>query len=104
MSYRTTRHARGRVRWPSSRVPLNRVTPSRRRAAGAPRIPDRVEVGGGKVSLSGAKVVVVGGRGVGCAEGFGQLEELAGLLGGAVGCSRVVTSNGWRPHTDQIGQ
>ena len=35
---------------------------------------------------------------------FGVLEELAGLLGGAVGCSRVVTNNGWRPHSDQVGQ
>ncbi len=68
------------------------------------RVTDRVEVGGGSVSLSEAKVVVGGGRGVGGAEGFGQLEELAGLLRGAVGCSRVVTSNGWRPHSDQIGQ
>jgi electron transfer flavoprotein alpha subunit len=56
------------------------------------------------VSLSDAKVVVGGGRGVGSAEGFARLEELAGLLGGAVGGSRVVTSLGWRPHSDQIGQ
>ena len=56
------------------------------------------------VSLTDAKVVVGGGRGVGSAAGFGQLEELAGLLGGAVGGSRVVTSLGWRPHSDQIGQ
>jgi electron transfer flavoprotein alpha subunit len=56
------------------------------------------------VSLEEAKVVVSGGRGVGSAEGFGILEELAGLLGAAVGCSRVVTSAGWRPHTDQVGQ
>jgi electron transfer flavoprotein alpha subunit len=56
------------------------------------------------VSLTDAKVVVGGGRGVGSAEGFGQLEELAGLLGGAVGGSRVVTSLGWRPHADQICQ
>jgi len=59
---------------------------------------------GGGVSLTDAKVVVGGGRGVGSAEGFGQLEELATLLGGAVGGSRVVTSLGWRPHADQIGQ
>jgi electron transfer flavoprotein alpha subunit len=59
---------------------------------------------GGKVTLADAKVVVSGGRGVGSAEGFAILEELAGLLDAAVGCSRVVTSAGWRPHTDQVGQ
>jgi electron transfer flavoprotein alpha subunit len=58
----------------------------------------------GGVSLGDAKVVVGGGRGVGSAEGFSDLEELAALLGGAVGGSRVVTSAGWRPHADQIGQ
>ena len=56
------------------------------------------------VSLAEAKVVISGGRGVGSADGFGILEELAGLLDAAVGCSRVVTSAGWRPHTDQVGQ
>jgi electron transfer flavoprotein alpha subunit len=59
---------------------------------------------GGKISLADAKVVVSGGRGVGSSEGFAILEELAALLEGAVGCSRVVTSAGWRPHTDQVGQ
>jgi electron transfer flavoprotein alpha subunit len=58
----------------------------------------------GKISLPEARVVVGGGRGVGGPEGFGPLEELAELLGGVVGCSRVVTSLGWRPHTDQVGQ
>ena len=56
------------------------------------------------VSLGDAKVVVGGGRGVGSAAGFGALEALANALGGAVGGSRVVTSLGWRPHSDQIGQ
>jgi electron transfer flavoprotein alpha subunit len=56
------------------------------------------------VSLAEAKVVISGGRGVGSAEGFAIIEELAELLGAAVGCSRVVTSAGWRPHTDQVGQ
>jgi electron transfer flavoprotein alpha subunit len=56
------------------------------------------------ISLAEAKVVVSGGRGVGSADGFGILEELAGVLDAAVGCSRVVTSAGWRPHTDQVGQ
>ena len=58
----------------------------------------------GSISLTDAKVVVGGGRGVGSAAAFSELEELAGLLGGAVGVSRVVTSNGWRPHTEQVGQ
>ena len=68
------------------------------------RVTDRVEKTGGKGSLTEARVVVGGGRGVGSAEGFGALEELARLLGGIVGCSRAVTSAGWRPHSDQIGQ
>jgi electron transfer flavoprotein alpha subunit len=41
---------------------------------------------------------------VGSKEGFAIIEELAGLLGAAVGCSRAVTSAGWRPHSDQVGQ
>jgi electron transfer flavoprotein alpha subunit len=64
----------------------------------------RIEADASKVSLAEAPVVVGGGRGVGSAEGFAALEELARLLSGAVGCSRAVTSLGWRPHLDQIGQ
>jgi electron transfer flavoprotein alpha subunit len=71
---------------------------------GSPKVLERVEESSTGVSLREAKVVIGGGRGVGSAEGFGIIEELAGLLGGAVGCSRVVTSAGWRPHTDQVGQ
>lgn len=67
-------------------------------------VKDRVAAAGGGVSLADAKVVVTGGRGVGSPEGFAPVEELAGLLGGAVGCSRAVTIAGWRPHTDQVGQ
>jgi electron transfer flavoprotein alpha subunit len=55
-------------------------------------------------SLGTARVVVGGGRGVGGPDGFAPLEELAGLLGAAVGVSRVVTSEGWRPHRQQVGQ
>jgi len=68
------------------------------------RVLETVSESGGGVSLRDAKVVVSGGRGVGSSEAFAIIEELAGLLGGAVGCSRVVTSAGWRPHTDQVGQ
>jgi electron transfer flavoprotein alpha subunit len=56
------------------------------------------------VSLATARVVVGGGRGVGGPAGFAPLEELAGLLGGVVGVSRVVTGAGWRPHMQQVGQ
>ncbi len=68
------------------------------------RVTGNVASASDKISLTDAKVVVGGGRGIGSAEGFAMLEELAGLLGGAVGGSRVVTSAGWRPHADQIGQ
>lgn len=64
---------------------------------------DRVERVAG-VTLATSPVVVSGGRGVGSAEAFAPLEELAALLGGVVGCSRAVTNNGWRNHTDQVGQ
>jgi electron transfer flavoprotein alpha subunit len=60
--------------------------------------------GAGGASLATARVVVGGGRGVGGPDGFASLEELAGLLGGVVGVSRVVTSEGWRPHKQQVGQ
>jgi electron transfer flavoprotein alpha subunit len=71
---------------------------------GSPRVLETVSEASGGVSLRDAKVVVSGGRGVGSSESFDIIEELAGLLGGAVGCSRVVTSAGWRPHADQVGQ
>ena len=71
---------------------------------GSPRVLETISESGGGVSLRDAKVVVSGGRGVGSSEAFDIIEELAGLLGGAVGCSRVVTSAGWRPHADQVGQ
>lgn len=55
------------------------------------------------VRLEDAKVVVGGGRGVGGPEGFKNLEELAGILGGAVGASRAVCDMGWYPVPNQIG-
>jgi electron transfer flavoprotein alpha subunit len=70
----------------------------------AVRVVETVAAGDGGVSLADADVVVSGGRGVGSAEGFSVIEELAALLGAAVGCSRAVTSAGWRPHSDQVGQ
>ena len=66
-------------------------------------VSERVERAAG-VTLATAPLVVGGGRAVGSAEAFAPLEELAALLGGVVGCSRAVTNNGWRNHTDQVGQ
>jgi electron transfer flavoprotein alpha subunit len=54
--------------------------------------------------LATSRVVVGAGRGVGAADRFGDLQELVSRLGGALGVSRVVTSLGWRPHHEQVGQ
>ena len=83
---------------------LQTFTPQLEDKAFRVRIKERVDTSADKVSLAEARLVVGGGRGVGSAEGFATLEELADLLGGAVGGSRVVTNLGWRPHSDQIGQ
>jgi electron transfer flavoprotein alpha subunit len=55
-------------------------------------------------ALASARVVVGAGRGAGGPDGFGGVIELAELLDGALGVSRVVTSLGWRPHHEQVGQ
>ncbi len=61
--------------------------------------------GGGKLDLAEAPVIVAGGRGLKAAENFKLVEELADAFGNAaVGATRAVTDDGWRPHSDQIGQ
>lgn len=82
---------------------VEHFTPELSEQALSTKVVDREATAEG-VTLATAGVVVSGGRGVGAPEGFAPLEELAGLLGGVVGCSRVVTNNGWRPHSDQVGQ
>jgi electron transfer flavoprotein alpha subunit len=65
---------------------------------------EREAEGAGADSLKSARVVVGAGRGAGGPDGFDDVLELAKLLGGSLGVSRVVTSLGWRPHHEQVGQ
>lgn len=58
----------------------------------------------GKMDVAEAEIIVSGGRGLKGPENFPMLEELAEVLGGAVGASRAVVDAGWRPHAEQVGQ
>jgi electron transfer flavoprotein alpha subunit len=71
-----------------------------------PRVPlrDRVEEAAAAVPLEEAAIVVAGGRGVGGPDGFRLVEELADLLGGAVGATRAAVDAGWISYAHQIGQ
>jgi electron transfer flavoprotein alpha subunit len=58
----------------------------------------------GKIELTEANIIVSGGRGMKGPEGYSILEDLAKVLGAAVGASRAAVDAGWRPATDQVGQ
>ncbi len=69
------------------------------------KVTELIEGGSGKLDLAEAPVVIAGGRGLKTAENFKLVEDLAAAFGNAaVGATRAVTDDGWRPHSDQIGQ
>ncbi len=65
---------------------------------------ERVQEVAEAINLEEAEIIVSGGRGMGSAENFKLLEELASVLGATVGCSRAVVDAGWMPHVRQVGQ
>jgi electron transfer flavoprotein alpha subunit len=75
------------------------LDPSAIRTKVQEKVPEKIE----GIKLEEAEVVVSGGRGIGSAEGFKQLEELARMVRGAVGATRPPCDNGWMPAGAQIG-
>ena len=81
------------------------MQPSLDPASARVKVVETKQGGGGKLDLAEAPVVVAGGRGLKAAENFKLVEDLAAAFGNAaVGATRAVTDDGWRPHSDQIGQ
>jgi electron transfer flavoprotein alpha subunit len=84
---------------------IETVQPAVDPASSRVKVVETKQGGRGKVDLAEAPVVVAGGRGLKAAENFKLVEDLAAAFGNAaVGATRAVTDDGWRPHSDQIGQ
>ncbi len=67
-------------------------------------VTERVSEAGAAAPIEEARIIVAGGRGVGGPDGFGIVEQLAEVLGGAVGATRAAVDSGWIPYSQQIGQ
>jgi len=63
-----------------------------------------VEKSTGKIILTDAEIIISGGRGMKSPENWKPIEELAEILGAATACSRPVSDEGWRPHSEHVGQ
>ena len=84
---------------------LEKIQPAIDPSAARVKVVETRQGGGGKLDLAEAPVVIAGGRGLKSAENFKLVEDLAAAFGNAaVGATRAVTDDGWRPHSDQIGQ
>ncbi|HEY0527660.1 MAG TPA: electron transfer flavoprotein subunit alpha/FixB family protein [Gemmatimonadaceae bacterium] len=84
---------------------LETIQPAVDPASTRVKVTETKQGGGGKLDLAEAPVVIAGGRGLKAAENFKLVEDLAAAFGNAaVGATRAVTDDGWRPHSDQIGQ
>jgi electron transfer flavoprotein alpha subunit len=84
---------------------VENVPPSGDPSATRVKVTETLKTGGAKLDLNEAPIIVSGGRGLKGPENFKLVEELAEALGNAaVGATRAVTDEGWRPHADQIGQ
>jgi electron transfer flavoprotein alpha subunit len=68
------------------------------------KVVDRIEEAAAALPIEEARIIVAGGRGVGGTEGFTLVQEVADVLGGAVGATRAAVDSGWIPYAQQIGQ
>ena len=84
---------------------VENATPAMDPASARVVVQEMKQGSGAKLDLGEAPVIVAGGRGLKAAENFKLVEDLANAFGNAaVGCTRAVSDDGWRPHSDQIGQ
>jgi len=84
---------------------VEKIEPAIAPSAARVKVVETRQGGGGKLDLAEAPVVIAGGRGLKSADNFKLVEDLAAAFGNAaVGATRAVTDDGWRPHSDQIGQ